>query len=102
MYRMCFALAERGDHLLEIQLQSMKSEWQETVNAPWADWLPQIQCKTLAGFGDSLENINTSLPSWQAKEDPSWIRFHFNTFPELHTGKGPCVTVADEQPTGLG
>ena len=61
MYRMYFASAEKGDYLLEIQLQSMKSEWQETVYAPWADWLPQTQCKTLAGFGDSLEHALISI-----------------------------------------
>ena len=43
-------LVEKGNHLVEMQLQAMKAEDCEnrsTKNVPWADWLPEIQCKFL-------------------------------------------------------
>ena len=38
-------LVEKGNHLIEMQLQSKRSEWKGSGNVPWADWLPRIQCK---------------------------------------------------------
>ena len=37
-------LVEKGNHLVEMQLQVKKAEWNDSGNVPWADWLPQIQC----------------------------------------------------------
>lgn len=37
-------LVEKRNHLVEMQLQAMKSEWVGSGSIPWAEWLPQIQC----------------------------------------------------------
>ena len=37
-------LVEKGNHLVEMQLQVKKAEWNDSGNVLWADWLPQIQC----------------------------------------------------------
>ena len=37
-------LVEKGNHLVEMQLQAMKAEWKGQGNPPWSDWLPRIQC----------------------------------------------------------
>ena len=36
-------LVEKGNHLVELQLQAMKSEWKGRGNIPWSDWIPQVQ-----------------------------------------------------------
>ena len=33
-------LVEKGNHLVEVQLQAMKAEWKGQGNPPWSDWLP--------------------------------------------------------------
>ena len=38
-------LVEKGNHLVEMQIQSMKNEWKESGDVPWSDWLARIQCK---------------------------------------------------------
>ena len=38
-------LVEKGNHLVEMQIQSMKNEWKESGDVPWSDWLTHIQCK---------------------------------------------------------
>lgn len=38
-------LVEKGNHLVEMQLQAMKSEWKGSGSIPWTEWLPRIQCK---------------------------------------------------------
>ena len=38
-------LVEKGNHLVEMQLQAMKCEHKDTGSVPWTDWLPRIQCK---------------------------------------------------------
>lgn len=40
-------LVEKGNHLVEMQIQSMKAELCGTNkdDFPWADWLPRIQCR---------------------------------------------------------
>ena len=38
-------LVEKGNHLVEMQLQAMKHEWKDSGSVPWADWLPRIQCE---------------------------------------------------------
>ncbi|KAL5489386.1 hypothetical protein EMCRGX_G018475 [Ephydatia muelleri] len=37
-------LVEKGNHLVEMQIQSMKNEWKESGDVPWSDWLAHIQC----------------------------------------------------------
>ena len=43
-------LVEKGNHLVEMQLQAMKSEWKGSGCVPWADWLPRIQCMYSVSF----------------------------------------------------
>ena len=38
-------LVEKGNHLVEMQLQAMKCEHKDDGSIPWTDWLPRIQCK---------------------------------------------------------
>ncbi len=38
-------LVEKGNHLVEMQLQAMKCEWKGSGSTPWVDWLPRIQCE---------------------------------------------------------
>eukprot|EP00731_Ephydatia_muelleri_P013704 Em0007g1014a len=35
-------LVEKGNHLVEMQIQSMKNEWKESGDVPWSDWLARI------------------------------------------------------------
>jgi len=38
-------LIEKGNHLVEMQLQAFKCEHNDSSYVPWTDWLPRIQCK---------------------------------------------------------
>lgn len=40
-------LVEKGNHLVEMQLQSMIAEYDDPDNVPWSEWLPRVQCKSL-------------------------------------------------------
>ena len=38
-------LVEKGNHLVEMQIQEMKNERKESGDVQWSDWLACIQCK---------------------------------------------------------
>ena len=38
-------LVEKGNHLVEMQIQAMKNERKESGDVQWSDWLACIQCK---------------------------------------------------------
>ena len=37
-------LVEKGNHLVEMQIQSMKNKWKESGKVQCFDWLARIQC----------------------------------------------------------
>ena len=43
-------LVEKGNHLVEMQLQSMTAEHDNPNSVPWAEWLLRIQCKFVQLF----------------------------------------------------
>ena len=40
-------LVEKGNHLVEMQVQAMKCEHKDTGSVPWTDWLPQFNASSL-------------------------------------------------------
>ncbi len=40
-------LVEKGNHLVELQLQAMKAEQTSKNVFPWSEWLPRVQCKSI-------------------------------------------------------
>ena len=64
-------LVEKGNHLVELQLQAMKAEQASKNVFPWSEWLPRVQCKSinimyvitacLLTHLQILDNLNTQL-----------------------------------------
>ena len=92
-------LVEKGNHCVEMQIQSMKKEWGGTGNVPWTDWLPRIQCMVVGKFYidhflTHLDNLNTQLCR-TLKKSPYEVVFgqppQTTPFAELPKGKGSCI-----------
>ncbi|KAL5475273.1 hypothetical protein EMCRGX_G027353 [Ephydatia muelleri] len=80
-------LVEKGNHLVEMQIQSMKNEWKESGDVPWSDWLARIQY-----------NLNTQVCR-TLKKSPYEVVFgqppRTTPFAELPKGKNPCIMEED-------
>ena len=82
-------LVEKGNHCVEMQIQSMKMEWGGTGNVPWTDWLPRIQCMLVMVVGKfyidhfltHLDNLNTKLCRTLKKVLMKWFLV---SLPEQH------------------
>eukprot|EP00731_Ephydatia_muelleri_P017471 Em0010g569a len=80
-------LVEKGNHLVEMQIQSMKNEWKESGDVPWSDWLARIQY-----------NLNTQVCR-TLKKCPYEVVFgqppRTTPFAEFPKGKNPCIMEED-------
>ena len=63
-YSQSQGLVEKGNHLVELQLQAMKSEWKGRGSIPWSDWIPQVKIHVayvIISCTLILDNLNTQL-----------------------------------------
>ena len=92
-------LVEKGNHFVEMQIQTMIKEWGGTGNVPWTDWLPRIQCMLLMvvrqiHFLTHADNLNTQLCCTLKKSLYKVVYGQpprTTQFAELPNGTGSCI-----------